>query len=205
MSPTIVDSTASSPAATRLSDELALKTAILHSQPERLRVTLQETCNSSPEAFLIARSLLLVPEEQVKHKAIDRRNRTEDDADQDDEDEDEDEEDCDDAYGEEDDGGDKKEEEDRPRVFSDGVAVTQTNGVKRLRPKFATCTNCSGEFDVTDNGKDSCIWHPGKSEPASWDTQRLNSDSLGDREADYESELWRDHDECWNDFNTTLR
>lgn len=117
-----------------------------------------------------------VPGEQVKHKTIDRRNRTEDDADQD-QDEDEDEEvgtdtrddeddsgDSDDANGEND-GGDKEEEEDRPHIFSNGAPLIQADGVKRLRSRFATCTNCSEEFDVTDNGKDSCVWHPGEREP----------------------------------------
>lgn len=183
MSPTIVDLTASSPRVpdvTRVSEELPVQTilkhAILDAQPERLRVTMQQICNSSPEAFQLARGLLLVPEEQVMHKTIDRKNRTEDDADQDEDedeedgsetsDEEDDSEDSDDADGES--GGDEEEEEeDRPRGFSNGVTSIQTNGVKRLRPKFATCTNCSEEFDMTDNGKYSCIWHPGMSEPAS--------------------------------------
>lgn len=176
MSPTIVDLTASSPAVTTLSEELpvetVLKHAILDAQLERLRVTLQHICNDSPEAFRIARSLLLVPEEIVKHKTIDRRNRLGDDTDQD-EDEDEDEEDSsepsdseddtensDDTNGE-DDGGEEEEEEDGPRALSNGFAVIPTSGVKRLRSRFATCTNCSEEFDVTDNGKYSCVWHPG--------------------------------------------
>ena len=171
MSPTIVDLTVSTPAVTGFTEEPreeeVLKSAIQLAQPERLRATLREICNSSPEAFRIARDLLLVPEEQVKHKTIDRRNRVDED------DEDEDEEDSsessdseddsnisDDANGEEkaeDEGDDNKEH--RPRVVS--VAVVQTNGVKRLRSKFATCLNCSDEFDVTNNGKYSCVWHPG--------------------------------------------
>lgn len=122
-----------------------------------------------------------VPEEQVKHKTIDRRNRTEDDADQDQEededgevgtdtrDDEDDSEDSDDANGE-DDGGDKEEEEDRPHIFSNGAPLIQADGVKRLRSRSATCTNCSEEFDVTDNGKDSCVWHPGMFKLASPDT-----------------------------------
>ena len=113
---------------------------------------------------------MLVPEEQVKHKTIDRRNRTDDDTDGD-EDEDEDEEHgsetsdgeddsegSDDVNGE-DDSGDEEEEEDRPRVLLS--AVIQTNSVKRLQSKYATCTNCSEEFEVTENGRYSCVWHPG--------------------------------------------
>ncbi len=182
MSPTIVDLTASSPAVTTLSEELpvetVLKHAILDAQPERLRVTLQHICNDLPEAFRIARSLLLVPQSQVKHKTIDRRNRLGDDTDQD---EDEDEEDSSEPSDDENDSEDsddasggsssdkEEEEEDRPRVLSNEVTSIQTNSVKRLRPKFATCTNCSEEFDVTDNGKYSCTWHPGMFEPASPD------------------------------------
>lgn len=181
MSPTIVDLTASNP------EELPIRgiltAAIMNAEPERLRATLQKVCNSSPEAFRIAKSLLLVPEKQVKHKTIDRRNRTEDDADQD---EDEDEEDSsepsdneddsehsDDTDGEDDGGDEVEEEEDSPRVVSNGVA----NGVKRLRSRYATCTNCSEAFEVTDDGRYSCVWHPGEREP------------------DYKSETWWDHDE----------
>ena len=102
-----------------------------------------------------------MPEKQVKHRVIDRRNRSGDDADEDDDGEDssegsdneDDSEDSDDASGEEE---EEEEEED-----DNGVAVHQTNGGKRLRAKFATCINCSDEFDVTDNGKYSCTWHPG--------------------------------------------
>lgn len=159
--------------------ETVLKHAILDAQLERLRVTLQHICNDSPEAFRIARSLLLVPEEIVKHKTIDRRNRLGDDTDQD-EDEDEDEEDSSEPSDDEGDSedsddasagssSDKEEEEDRSRVLSNEVTSIQSHGVKRLRPKFATCTNCSEEFDVTDNGKYSCTWHPGMFEPASPD------------------------------------
>ena len=170
MSPTIVDLTASSPRVpdvTRVSEELRvqtiLKRAIRDAQPKRLRVTLQRI---SPEAFQVAQSLLLVPEKQVKHKTIDRRNRIEDDTDQD-----EDEEDSSEPSDEEDDSedSDEEEEEDRPRGLSNGVTSIRTNGVKRLRAKFATCKNCSEEFDTTDNGKDSCMWHPSMSEPASPD------------------------------------
>lgn len=199
MSPTIVDLTTSNP------EELPIRgiltAAIMNAEPERLRATLQEVCNSSPEAFRIAKSLLLVPEKQVKHKTIDRRNRTEDDADQD---EDEDEEDSsepsdneddsehsDDTDGEDDSGDEVEEEEDGPRVVSNGVA----NGVKRLRSRYATCTNCSEEFEVTNNGEYSCVWHPGMLELAFPYTCPKLNDSLGEKEADYESETWWDHDE----------
>ncbi|KAL9077120.1 MAG: hypothetical protein Q9161_000386 [Pseudevernia consocians] len=152
MSPTIVDLTASSPRVpdvTRVSEELRvqtiLKSAIRDAQPKRLRVTLQRICNASPEAFQVAQSLLLVPEKQVKHKTIDRRNRIEDDTDQD---EDEDEEDSSEPSDEEDDSGDsddengddgsdEEEEEDRRRGFSNGVTSIPTNGVKRLRAKIS--------------------------------------------------------------------
>lgn len=190
MPPTIVDLTASSPVATSESEEtpvkVSLKTAIVNAQPERVRATLQEICNASPEAFQIAQNLLLVPEEHVKHKTINRSNRIEDDTDQDeDEDEQDDNEssdDEDDSEGSDDasreDGGDDEENgEDHPRIFPNGSTVIQTNGVKRLRSKFATCTHCSEEFDVADNGKDSCVWHP------------------GGREADYRADIWADHDE----------
>ena len=179
MSPTIVDLTASDPV-TQATDEPSdeeevLRKAIQIAQPERLRATLQGICNCSPEAFRIARSLLLVPEKQVKHKTIDRRNRIGDSEDEDEDDEDEDEvsesgdneddsENSDDGSEEEE---DEEEEEEEEEEEHNGVAALQTKGVKRLRSKFATCINCSEEFDVTDNGKYSCTWHPGTSVLAS--------------------------------------
>lgn len=159
MSPTIVDLTASDPAATAEppDEEELLRTAIQIAQPDRLRATLQGICNCSPEAFRIARSLLLVPEEEVKHKTIDWRNRIGDSEDEDEDDGSESSDNEDDSENSDDESGEEEEEEEE----DDGFPVFQIKGVKRLRSKFATCINCSEEFDVTENGKISCIWHPG--------------------------------------------
>ncbi|RDW85422.1 hypothetical protein BP5796_03747 [Coleophoma crateriformis] len=46
-----------------------------------------------------------------------------------------------------------------------------------MRPRYAACENCKKEFDVTDNHRGDCVWHPGSKEP------------------DYESDFWADHDE----------
>ena len=43
----------------------------------------------------------------------------------------------------------------------DDVSGQISAGVKRLRSRYATCSNCLEEFDVTQNGKIDCVWHPG--------------------------------------------
>ncbi len=42
-------------------------------------------------------------------------------------------------------------------------ARNTAQGRKRLRPRYATCRNCEEEFDVTQNGSEDCVYHPGKS------------------------------------------
>ncbi|KAI9036442.1 uncharacterized protein KD926_001785 [Aspergillus affinis] len=36
----------------------------------------------------------------------------------------------------------------------------QVAGSKRSMPRYATCTNCKEEFDVTENTRKSCVYHP---------------------------------------------
>jgi hypothetical protein len=55
----------------------------------------------------------------------------------------------------------------------------QTCGVKRKRPRFATCFNYKSEFDATQNEKGDCVWH--------W----------GEKEFDPDSHIWDDDDYKW--------
>jgi hypothetical protein len=36
-----------------------------------------------------------------------------------------------------------------------------TTGPKRMRTRYANCINCKEEFDVSENTKKSCSYHPG--------------------------------------------
>ena len=41
-------------------------------------------------------------------------------------------------------------------------AKAMSNDLKRVRPRYTMCENCSEEFDVTDNVKGACVYHDGK-------------------------------------------
>lgn len=51
--------------------------------------------------------------------------------------------------------------QDVPGIESSHSATAILNGKKRLRSKYAVCSNCKEEFDVTQNGKKACRWHDG--------------------------------------------
>ena len=146
-----VDLTASSPprpVATVLHD--AINTA----HESRIRLALRNACDISGEVSRVVQEMLLVPEEKVKYRIVEKDLNSEGDVDEDESDEEEDDED-------EDEDEDDEEEESKHKDTSH-----QTNGVsapslKRLRPRYAFCVNCKEEFDVADNEKDSCVWHPG--------------------------------------------
>ena len=46
-------------------------------------------------------------------------------------------------------------------IESSPSATAMLTGKKRLRSKYAVCSNCEEEFDVTQNGKKACRWHDG--------------------------------------------
>lgn len=130
------------------SAKAVLQSAIDSAQPTRLRATLQALCNSSADVASLVSSLLLVPENEVK-KSRHRKASSEDS------DEDEDEEDSDKSSN-----GSEEEEEENGDNLEDTEATSNT--LKRLRPRYAMCENCSEEFDVTDNVKGACVYHDGK-------------------------------------------
>ena len=134
----VVDLTASSsPAQNQLLMGLPLQNAIGFAHLD-LRRTLSSICRLSVEASTLVRTLLLIPKSGTRHGRDD------------DEDEDED----------EDDGGDKDEETEEEE--SDGGATARVRKVpKRLRPRYATCENCSEESGVTEIIDDTCTWHQG--------------------------------------------
>ena len=93
----------------------------------------------SVEASTLVPTLLLIPESGTRHGR--------------DDDEDED----------EDDDGDKDEDEhEMEEEESDGGATARVPKVpKQLRPRYATCENCSEESGVTEIADDTCTWHQG--------------------------------------------
>ena len=165
--PTIVDLTVpSSPIAEAVSPEAALRTAILSVQPTRLRLVLLHICDFSVDASAIAQRLLLVPEDESRREMVGRGDES--DSERDVRDEDDDEEDGDQTTASEDntDRDDETSEAQRNISEIDNGHGPLSGRAKRLRSRFATCENCSTEFDVTDNGKNDCVWHPGTHNPA---------------------------------------
>ena len=151
MSEPIIDLTESSPPPVEQarvpSAKAILQSAIDTAQPTRLRATLQAICNSSADAALIASGLLLVPQTKVS-KPKRQEASDEDDDNQDEEDSDQS-------------SNDSEDEDETEQGLEDTKATS--NNLKRLHPRYAMCQNCSEEFDVTDNGKTSCVYHEGRS------------------------------------------
>jgi hypothetical protein len=154
MSEPIIDLTESSPPpveqARTPSAKALLQSAIDTAQPARLRETLQAICNSSADAAHIASILLLVPENQVK-KSNHRKARSDEGSNEEE----------DDSEETSDENSDESEDEDEAKNGTEYTEAASTN-LKRLRPKYAICENCSEEFDVTDNGKKACSYHDGR-------------------------------------------
>lgn len=49
----------------------------------------------------------------------------------------------------------------RPDAEDKDEAPATTDGAKISRPRYADCTNCEKEFDVSKNSSTSCSYHPG--------------------------------------------
>ena len=150
MAATVVDLTRSSPSTDAstgltLQEDNLLHWVIETAQPDRLRGVLGKICRRLPEATQLARELLLVSEQEVqmgKH-----RIRTSDDESEDE--------------GESQQGNTTEESKDE----NQGLLEIEDNSSakrKRLRPKYALCSQCKEEYDTSSNQKGDCIWHPGK-------------------------------------------
>lgn len=119
----------------------ALHAAIDEAQPERLRKALRHLCGNSKDTARLAEAILLVPRDGSWTKPTSASN-------------------------EESQGTDESESnsssDNEAAAAAEGARNT-AQGRKRLRPRYATCRNCEEEFDVTQNGSEDCVYHPGKS------------------------------------------
>ncbi|KAF3388757.1 hypothetical protein F1880_004361 [Penicillium rolfsii] len=140
-------------------DLTQLNTAIVRVSKEVLVSLLWEICETNPSARDFVKGRLFVDENEVPRPgsqpdSVNSRESEDSDA--------------------SDDNNDK---------VNSKPTATATTGVKRLRTRFAQCTNCNGEFDVTENTKKSCTYHPDLAVP------------------DYDR--WPDHDEnCHGPIDT---
>ena len=142
---TVVDLAAAdqSPVATpniKLKKDILLD-AIYAVNKQRLCSVLMGICDKNPMAFQLTEKLLLIPEEKVMRKVVDKKNMVYDETD------------------EEEDKGDEESEESVTNERRCGIRVS----FKRMRSRYAMCENCSEEYDVTANFGGDCMWHPGKS------------------------------------------
>ncbi|KAG6999604.1 hypothetical protein G7Y79_00033g067920 [Physcia stellaris] len=142
-----VDLTASSPPRPV---KTVLHDAISTAPESRIRLALRNACDISGEVSRVVQEMLLVPEEKVKYRIVEKDLDSEGDVDEDESDE----------------GKDDEDEDEDTENNEDEDTGEQTNGVsvpslKRLRPRYAFCVNCEDEFDVETNEKNSCKWHPG--------------------------------------------
>ncbi len=167
MSTKVVDLTASEPSVSpmpKITLEPTLIEAISDAKIGRLRETLTTICSLSAEATELAKDLLLIPEVAATQRRIEKHHVTEDAESTEDEEEREDEDD-EDSEDENSDSGKKVIDTKNPDAYQATVgyeaAVSLSAGLKRMRPRFATCAHCSEEFDVTTNEVEDCVWHPG--------------------------------------------
>ena len=172
--------------------KIVLRYAIQLLSQERIRSVLRNVCNNSEEASALALKFFAVPEERVRREVVEQNhnsdlNSTEKGEAEEEESDEEDESDIENKDEEEDEDEDTDEPEDR-------VSAAASSSLKRVRPRLATCKNCSEEFDVATNDKRSCMWHPSRV-PAFLYPGCSYRHILGRMEPDYNSDFWADHDE----------
>ncbi|KAL8814953.1 MAG: hypothetical protein Q9223_005871 [Gallowayella weberi] len=128
----------------------AVQIAIDTAQPERLRQALSKICAESAVAAQLAQDILLVPIRRSISPSAEQRDKNDDNE-------------TDESESESvSDSGSKQE------AFEAEAASNVALGLKRMRPRYAMCSNCEEEFDVTENQSGGCIYHPGKPVVGKW-------------------------------------
>ncbi len=124
-------------------DSRRLNAAILSVSKEVLAVLMMKICQDHPSIRDFVEGHLLVNESQVPRpgRPVDSDRDSEDSDDSDDSDE-------------------SDESEATEKKVTAVPELTQA-GPKRLRMRYAICINCKEEFDVSENTRKSCSYHPG--------------------------------------------
>jgi hypothetical protein len=73
--------------------------------------------------------------------------------------------------------------------------LSETTAESQKRKLYEICIQCDVEYNVLENNKESCIWHPGTPMLCYIFFSESMLTCAGNREADYESGFWDDHDE----------
>jgi hypothetical protein len=121
-------------------DLTQLNTAIVRVSREVLISLLWKICETNPPAREFVKGRLFIDENEVPQPGSppDSLNSGE----------------SEDSEARDDDENDKENTKPIPAT---------TTGPKRLRTRYASCINCKEEFDVSENTKKSCSYHPGMS------------------------------------------
>lgn len=121
--------------------------ALADARPERVRQTLLGWWLESPDMAHQASAILLVDEDKaVSVHDSDEESKNGDAKDQ---------------------SADSKARVPEPRSAAvDNQANVQAllHGIKRLQPRYAVCTNCKEEFDVTGSRNGDRVWHNGNAQ-----------------------------------------
>jgi hypothetical protein len=118
-----------------VNDLAQLNTAIVRVSKEVLISLLWKICEENPSAREFVKDNLFVDENEVPQPGSPRESYDSGDS-------------------------DASDDDDNEKENTNSVPAT-TTGPKRLRTRYARCTNCKEEFDVSENTKKSCSYHPG--------------------------------------------
>ena len=116
------------------------------------------------------------------------------------------------AEDNQDDEDESNEEEDEENSDENGAVDNgkqkkrkQISGTgQEMRSRLEMCLNCEAKFDVTANYMGGCQWHPGTR--SCFQIEALYANILeGQKEVDYYSDFWADHDEnCHGTFESLI-
>ncbi|KAF2251766.1 hypothetical protein BU26DRAFT_422577 [Trematosphaeria pertusa] len=145
---------------------------------ERLRDTLRDVIDKSPEAFKLACDRLLVQQGELKKvadPAVQRENvvvRYEGSEEED-------------ELDEGSSADDNSDYSDDPQGETEPAPQGQKRKREYTRQRYEICDQCGEEYDVLANERCSCVWHE------------------GELEVDYDADIWADHDEnCHGTIDT---
>ncbi|KAL8883586.1 MAG: hypothetical protein Q9192_007091, partial [Flavoplaca navasiana] len=121
-----------------------LQFAIDGAQPDRLRDTLRRLCNNSKDIARAAEAILLVPLDRSKARKTPTAGVEDGDADKNDDDSDEPE----------------SDQSPKDQLAAAEAKRKAVHKLKRQRPRYAMCKNCNEEFNITQNDRGGCVYHP---------------------------------------------
>ena len=151
-----------------------LNRTIKSTRPELLHSLLEVFCKENNMAAEWLGSKLLVLEEAVTRRpAGEMDSKTED-------------------FGDEEVVKSEAEEQ------SPAPSKVKLGGTKRTRSRYTTCKNCEQEYDVTENAKNCCAWHPGELEMRDLDVPYLSDFDIEDFRGPVEEQFNKeDFPEAW--------